>query len=213
MKAIAWMFRPAPLGIRLAGFMIGAALALAIITAFPARAGGFYVGAYGGGNWNDVSYSDGKLTIDDNAGYVIGGVVGTQIAAIPGLRIEGDLSYRRNGLDIAFCHTNLEGFDSTWGLLANAVYDVPVGDFPVRPYLLAGVGYASRTGGVEGYGFEVSNAGLAYQLGVGANTTVADNVQVGLGYRYFQAPDLHYAGINAEGSNHAVIASVTFGFN
>lgn len=208
-----WMFTPAPLGIRIAGMMIGAAIALTIITAFPAKAAGFYVGAYGGANWNDVNYDAGKLTIDDNAGYVIGGVVGTSIASVPGLRIEGDLSYRRNGLDIEYCHTALEGFDSTWGLLANAVYDVPVGSFPVRPYVLAGVGYASRTAGVEGYGIETSSDGLAYQLGVGANTTVADGVQLGVGYRYFQAPDLHYAGINAEGSNHAVVASVTFGFN
>jgi opacity protein-like surface antigen len=43
------------------------------------------------------------------------------------------------------------------------------------------------------------------------NWKVADGVTAGVGYRYFQGPELEFLGNElSDGSNHSVVASVSF---
>lgn len=192
--------------------LILAAIALAIISVSPASAKGFYVTTFGGVNFNDVSYDSKWLQVDSNTGYVIGAALGTTVDQVPGLRAEAELSYRSNGVDITICGDGLKANDETWALMANAVYDVPTASWPVHPYLLAGAGYASRTGSLNNYPLEVSNQGLAYQVGGGVTFKIADGIDGDIGYRYFQGPDLNVSPVDGSGANQSVMAGVRLAF-
>ena len=145
-----------------------AALTLACTSA--ASAEGFYIAPYGGANFTDGFSghgTDGFAIIDiyagEDTGYVLGGVLGAPIAALPGFSIEADLSFRRNDIagrwtldypdvppelpaaavtaDALLFDAAFDGHDSTIAFMGNAVYRMTG---VVEPYLLAGVGYAER---------------------------------------------------------------------
>lgn len=213
MQLINWMFRPASLGVRLAGFLVGAMIALAIIAAFPAHAKGIYVTGFGGANWDDVSYDNGWISAKDSTGYVIGAALGTNIDAVPGLRAEFELSFRSNGIDILICDNPLTATDRTWGFMGNIAYQFDTPKWPVHPYLLVGAGYASRTASLDGYPAELSNQGFAFQGGVGINTAVADGIIVGLEYRVADLPDLDLGDFHSDGVNQSAMLNVTFALN
>lgn len=182
------------------------ALALVLALSPSATAKGFYVTTLGGGNWSGVDIED----VSTETGYVIGAAVGSTIDSVPGLRLESELAYRSNKL--VFCELPIT--DSTWSAMANAVYDFPVKVGGLHPYALAGLGYAQRTAALDNIpGYELSNGGFAWQVGAGVNTSVADNVVLGVGYRYMNAPDLGVGSIHDGGDNHSAIASVSFAFN
>jgi len=95
--------------------------------------------------------------------------------------------------------------------MGNVAYDFNnVGTF--RPYVLAGVGFAHTEGVIGNLSLAtLESSGFAWQLGAGLNTQVADGVTVGVGYRYFQGPELDLLGAFevSDGSNHSVMATVT----
>jgi opacity protein-like surface antigen len=191
-------------------------LVLFAILASASQAKGFYIGTYGGANWNSFSVDEGWIKSEADVGYVIGGVVGTKIDGIPGLRVEADLNYRSNDLDTTICDEPLIVTDETWALLGNIVYDIPVQVGGIQPYALAGLGYGSRTVSIDYTGLEIANTGLVWQVGAGLHTQVAEGVVAGVGYRYFDAPDFDVAptgGFHDAGANHSVIAEVKFAFN
>ena len=174
-----------------------------------ASADGWYSSVYGGWNQDDVISAKG---VDNQDGYVIGGTVGKSVPAVPGLRIEGDLSFRQNEVEV-FKFVSAD--HDTTALLVNAVYDLPVQILNGKPYVLAGVGIARTEATFEDVALlKLENSGVAYQLGTGMNWTVAEGIQAGLGYRYFQGPDLNVLGTElSDGSNHSVLAQVTFSLN
>lgn len=182
-----------------------AATLLSSVTA--ASAEGSYVGAYGGANWNDLVSTP---LADSNTGVVIGGVIGTKVPAVPGLRIEADVSYRTNEIDIFGGAITAD--HETVALLGNAVYDLPVDLGPVRPYVLAGVGFAQTQATFENVALlRLEASGVAYQLGAGINTELAPGVTAGVGYRYFVGPEIEVLGLQlSDGSNHSVVASLNF---
>jgi opacity protein-like surface antigen len=188
--------------------LIAAVLSTTLLTG-AAQARGFYTSVYGGWNWDDVVSAP---FVKENTGYVIGGTLGTTIDKVPGLRIELDMSHRGNEVDI------FGGFISadhdTFALLGNVVYDLPVSWGPVHPYVLAGVGYGHTEATFENVSLlTLENSGVAWQLGAGVNTRLDDNVIVGVGYRYFNAPELEVLGTElSDGSNHSVVAHVAFSF-
>lgn len=197
---------------KLTSFLTLAAMAVALAVA-PANAKGFYVTGFGGGNFESVDYDFGWLTIKDSTGYVGGIAVGSTIDSVAGLRMEGELAFRSNGIDIAICGDPLTATDRTWSLMGNAVYDFPTASWPVHPYVLVGLGYGSRTASLDGYPLELTGQGAVWQAGAGINTKVAEGVVLGIGYRFFDAPNLQADGIENDGHNHSVLASATFAFN
>jgi opacity protein-like surface antigen len=191
-------------------YAVSFAAAIAMtLTAAAAEAKGFYTSVYGGANWDDVISAP---FVDENTGMVIGATVGTSIDSVPGLRVEADMSFRQNDVDI------FGGFISashdTVALMGNVVYDVPVNMGPVHPYVLAGVGYGHTEATFENVSLlKLEASGVAWQLGAGLNTKVSDNITAGIGYRYFNAPELEILGLNlSDGSNHSVVAQVAFQF-
>lgn len=167
-----------------------------------------YVGVYGGLNFDnviDVPF------VDSQTGYVEGVVLGTSVESLPGLRLEADLSFRQNQVDVAF-GPGVKVDHNTTALMGNVVYDVPVNMGPVRPYVLVGAGYAETSGTVEDVPLlKVESTGFAWQLGAGVTTTLAPGVDASLGYRYFDAPDLAVLGTDlSDGTNHSVVVGVNF---
>jgi opacity protein-like surface antigen len=170
---------------------------------------GSYVGVYGGANWDDVINPG---FVQDKLGYTVGAVVGTHVNAVKGLRIEADLSTRSN--DVEIFNGAISAQHETTALLGNVVYDVPVDLGPVHPYVLAGVGYAKTTATFENVSLlKLESSGVAWQLGAGINTQIADGVTAGVGYRYMQGPDIEVLNTElSDGSNSSLVASVNFAF-
>lgn len=173
------------------------------------NAEGAYVSAYGGVNWDSV-YS--ASFINENSGSVVGVTIGKDVSAVKGLRVELDLSNRTNDVDLF--GGKITASHETTALMANAVYDVPV-DWAVKPYVLAGVGYAMSSATFEDiHILSLESSGVAWQLGAGANYEVSKGVTLGVGYRYLEAPEINVFGLDlADGSNHSLIAQVTFNLN
>lgn len=186
-----------------------AAMILLVLMVVPAKADGWYAGVYGGANFDDVIEASG---VDNKSGVLIGGVVGKGVKAVPGLRVEADISFRQNEVTFDPCGpcAAVTIDHDTWALMANAAYDVDLG--MVKPYALVGVGYANTQGTLENIALaRVESAGVAWQLGTGVNVDVADGVTVGAGYRYFNGPDVTVLGTElASGGNHSVLASASF---
>jgi len=170
---------------------------------------GSYVGVYGGANWDDVINSK---FVDDKTGYVVGGVVGTHVNAVKGLRIEADLSNRSNDVDIFGGLITAQ--HETTAILGNVVYDVPVNFGPVQPYILGGIGYAKTTATFENVSLlKLEASGVAWQLGAGFNAQIADGVTAGIGYRHFESPAIEVLNTElSDGGNDSIIASVNFTF-
>lgn len=180
-----------------------------VASADGAFTSGSYVGIYGGANWDDVINSK---FVDDNTGYTVGGVVGTRVNAVKGLRIEADLSTRQNEIDILNGLVNAQ--HETTAILGNLVYDVPGNFGPVRPYVLAGLGYAKTTATFEDVSLlKLEASGVAWQLGAGINTDIAPGVTAGVGYRYLQGPAIEVLNTElSDGGNSSIVASVNFAF-
>lgn len=176
-------------------------------TSSSSAVNGAYVGVLGGANWDDVISSP---YVDNKTGYVIGAVVGTHVRAVPGLRLEAELSDRLNEVDL--CGGYLTADHETLALMGNVVYDLPVKVGPFQPYALAGLGWAQSTATFEDVSIARAEAsGVAWQLGAGVNTEIAEGITAGVGYRYFQGPEIEVFGNElSDGSNHAVLATVNF---
>jgi opacity protein-like surface antigen len=217
-----------------------ASTTLALLAASaPAQAGnGWYVSLTGGANWQtDEGFSASTaafdtLTIspDSDAGWIIGGAVGLSLNnMVQGLRVEAEVAYRQNSIDGVWASTatapdagTLDYEHSTLSVLANVWYDFALGD--VHPYIGGGLGWAESEldGRFVGGGLPVidhSDNGFAWQLGAGVNFDISPNVQLGLGYRYLEAPEVNLgaplaingASGDVESQNHAAVATLIFG--
>ena len=182
------------------GFIL---FALSLACCVSQASAGGYASVYGGANWDtviDVPY------VEAQQGYVAGATLGRTIPAIPGLRVEADLSYRTNDVDIF--DGCLKAKHETTGLLFNVAYDF--GSGPLKPYLLAGAGMARTTGTIPGL-FSIGASDLAYQVGGGVQMQIMPGVSAGLGYRFFQAPIIELYGTElSNGENHSAVASLSF---
>ena len=185
----------------IAGFV---ALALALGTA---QAGGFYVSTAFG--WN-VDGDSSIPFVNEESGIVGLAAVGTSIKSVPGLKAEFEVSFRSH--DSTLGPFTLE--HDTTAFMANARYHFQdMGRF--EPYVLVGAGMASTEltfGGLAP--LTVENDGFAFQGGLGVDYRVSEDVRVGVGYRYFEGPEVELFGTELDGgSNHSVLASVTVDLN
>lgn len=212
--------------------LFSASLAVLSLVPFAKADVPVYISAYGGADFSDDWSGEGpwaSFSVGTSGGYVVGGILGVKIAQIPGLSLELDVNHRHNSLSGEFngCDTfPLSGADNTFGVLANARYSFE-GPWGTRPYILAGAGYAHRrialnpapsNFALNGGGAEES--GVAWQLGTGVEVSVAKDISLGVGYIYFQGPQIDRLAIfgkdstffEAPNEHHAVVASATFSF-
>lgn len=186
---------------------------------------GPYLAAFGG--WNSVNSMSESLGISDdpreiqfNNGYVVGGAVGTCVPGWNWLRIEGELSYRRNNVKNVTVGGEgsiaKSGHISALAVMANAWADFPVTS-NVTVHAGGGIGAAHLNlntdicgpGCSSGQVFAVdgSDTVFAFQLGAGAAWHVMPSLAFTVDYRYFQAVDSKFNGT----SNSFNVTSFTFG--
>jgi len=156
---------------------------------------------------------------DFQTGFMLSSAIGFELDRwLHGLKVELEASYRRNKVgghwsvttdspDIvspdALATGDISAHASTFALMANAWYEFDIGT-RFKPYVGGGVGWArSSLDGAFGetrlgitaadvnpfFGFNIQNQGFAYQLGAGITSQIMPGVSLGLGYRYFDAPD------------------------
>lgn len=181
---------------------------------------------------------------DADTGFILGGAIGTHLDKWQkGLRVELEASYRRNDLggnwytdaDVPTTTDTtggpIDGNMSTFAIMANIWYDIDVGS-KVRPYVGLGAGWARShadavfvttfqngspsTGTHSNTSFD--NSGFAWQLGVGVNYEVMPDVDVGVGYRYFDGPNISnffdgQSFTKLHNENHAFQVNLTIGIN
>ena len=167
------------------------------------------------------------LTFDPNSeiGFVLHAAVGTHVDNIlPGLELEVEASYRQNQADgnwirhtaFMFQPTGAPiGDESTWAVLANAWYEMKMGN--LRPYIGGGAGWGEAK--IGSTSFEKTSDGFAWQIGGGVNFSISSNVSIGVGYRYFDGPSVNVTPDNAlnplgdvDQPSQSVTLDLTFAF-
>lgn len=224
-----------------------AALMLAAPQA-EAAGSGWYVSVTGGANWVDDNdffvnpLAATTLAWDTNAdtGYIIAGAVGMNFGNVmSGLRGEVEVAWRQNQVDgdwssnysltTPFAFGTIDYDHESFSIMANAWFDIPLGS-SFTPYVGGGIGWADTSfdgtytcvggGNCVGGPFDFSEDGFAWQLGAGVNFAISPNVQLGVGYRYFQGPeptalpDQFLSNISRQdldNDNHSALVTLTFG--
>jgi OmpA-OmpF porin, OOP family len=204
--------------------LLAATTACALIAVAPsAKAGDLYVSVFGGLNMladdsGRISSGPGVWNSDADTGFVLGSAVGTSLERwAEGLRVELEVSYRRNDLGGEWSQVrsgppadlgDLAGNASTFAILSNVWYEFDIGA-KVKPFVGGGIGWARQKSDIVFVDytstFEDEASGFAWQLGVGGRYEVANGVDVGISYRFFHGPDISevfYGEI--ENDNHAV---------
>lgn len=180
---------------------------------------GLYIGGMGGFNGGyDLKCSG----VSTNRGYYLGAKLGKKIFPqignfFPHLRVEGEFVWQRNSVHsfklgtIQLDHTR--GHVQIWSLMTNLLLDLNC-DFPVRPFLGGGVGYAQTLGHWSALLIEVNGdffiiekhihskfnkSGFATQVIAGLKYFICPNLEVSLEYRFFHLKsdvDNHKLGLN-----------------
>lgn len=188
---------------------------------------GFYVGGYGGLNFqNDLdteNQTNGSTTSSDmDTGFVLGAVGGYKYDFNPGadrgfaVRTELDIAYRENGIDSTTVpagqggsslpvgtNNGVSGDVSTFSGLANVWVDYKVGKF--TPYIGGGIGLAevsindfSNNGTLL---VDDSDTVFAYQVGTGVAYALTQSVSLTADYRYFATADAEVSDVGGNTSD------------
>jgi OmpA-OmpF porin, OOP family len=157
-----------------------------------------------------------------NNGFVGNGAVGYSFGSI---RVEGEIPYRRNGVDKLTPSATGGGHVSSVAGMANAYYDfLPNSRFD--PYVGAGIGVARvNFDSINGGGatqIDDSDVVFAYQGIAGARYLIAPHWDLGAEYRYFATANANLTtaatatpantGVSAPYSNHSIMVGLTYHF-
>ena len=202
-----------------------------------------YANMYGSAQLGGVIVQDSDVTdsvpgasatgsAEFDTGWAFGAALG--YAYPSGLRIEGELSYRRNDIDSVTVDSVMVGPDLFTGLgtfdvdgevdslafMANLWYDFNAGG-NTKPYIGGGLGIV-RVGvdidGVAGIATSYSDEDwvFGYQLGAGVGFQVASNTMLTIDYRFLGTSDPEFEDsgekLEAEYLTHALMVGLRFGF-
>jgi OmpA-OmpF porin, OOP family len=119
-----------------------------------------------------------------------------------GFRLEGELGYRYNDIEIQPANVNGRGGNAHAGsAMINGIFDFNRGG-GIEPYVGLGVGlgrvyaHSNNTPGTPAafQGFDDSDTGLAWQAMAGLGLAVSEQLTIDVGYRYFAVPNLEFVG-------------------
>lgn len=204
------------------------AVAVLLACGGGAAAQSYYAGAYGGANLAhdaDASVSSAPgtpITAVYNAGYAIGGFVGYDFG--DGKRVEGELSYRRNGIDeqvVAGTPMPMQGDTAALALMVNGIYEFQSGSSGLTPHIGAGIGIA-RFSVIDAapVGDPPTNADdtvFAYQLIAGVDYELSPTLTLFADYRLFgtanpQFKDASANDVEVEYLNSAFLIGISSSF-
>ncbi len=215
--------------------ILWSAAAIAGLSAGAAHAEGPYIALKGGVYLqNKLDYDfiglDNFFTSKYKPGIDVAGALGYDFE---GIRVEVEVGYKRAGVDRFGFQVNGQPLATQSGSLVtgnshvftgmlNAYYDIS--QSRIRPYVGAGVGIADVVSdhvGYSGYGddgifLDKSTAAFAFQAMGGVRMAVSKHVTAGIGYRYFNVPDvgLHTFSTVVKTSLHSssVLGTLTYTF-
>lgn len=171
-------------------------LNLMCVSAFAAHSGP-YIGGYGGGNlltFTKAYDNQGNFNIESDPAVQYGGLIGWDLpqgALIGEGRIEVEYSHRGNKIKkVNFANGNFAGGgDLTADSYMLNLFAVSRDRRAWSPYGGVGLGAASvKASGLSVAGFPVASGSstvFAYQVGVGIDYALTNNVAFDLGYRFF----------------------------
>jgi opacity protein-like surface antigen len=168
---------------------------------------GAYITAFGGASFAD-SFEIATANAELKTGYVVGGAIGYLFPF--GLRLEGEISYRYNGIDHdqTIHHFDIEfkqhsqGHFESLAYLGNILYNIPT-NFWIVPYIGAGAGMSYNQYSIKttyaGSDFHSRGRkdGFVWQA-IGGISFVMGHFDINLEYRYYQT-NVHYHDNNAIG--------------
>ncbi|MBE9557275.1 MAG: porin family protein [Proteobacteria bacterium] len=149
-----------------------------------AQAQNFYVGGYGAMNYTHDGNANGNEKMVYDPGYGVGAVGGYVMGN--GIRLEGEIAYRSNGVD------TLDGVSvgadmTSWAFMGNVLYDFNT-QSSIRPHIGGGLGIARGT--IETGSLEYSDTVFAAQFIVGVDYMVAPDLALTLDLRHMRTQDL-----------------------
>jgi opacity protein-like surface antigen len=177
----------------------------------PTVEAGWYAGVFGGASWpRDMDFED-EFKLELDRGFTAGAVVGSHFFDY--LRAEVEASYAR--YDIDECSTGTvkcavsDGDVSAFYLLGNLWFDFNLGGF--SPYIGGGIGGARVDVDTSTFPDD-SDWGFAFQAGAGVRFDLTDALQVDVGYRFKDVPDLSIDSLDTDLQTHNAQIGLTFGF-
>lgn len=203
-------------------------LAFAMLAWAPgaAAAEGWYVRADAGVSIDGAADISASAPLGGEASYEDGSLIsaGLGYAASNGWRFEAEISRRESDLGAAPL-LDPGGSVAITAFMANLYRDFGDGGF--RPYIGAGLGYAQTelqatfTPPFSTPVIDNDDAGLAYQVMLGASVDAGAHAAIDFGYRYFAAPGFEGTGIappattfnvEADSDEHALVAGFRWSF-
>ena len=151
-----------------------------------AQAQNWYVGGYGAMNYTHDGNANGGGNLDYDLGFGLGGIVGYAMAN--GLRLEGELAFRSNGID-SINGVSTGADMNSLAFMANALYDFN-SQSAVRPHIGGGLGVVR--GMVETGGVEFNDTVFAAQFIVGVDYKIAPDLALTIDYRQLRTEDLGF---------------------
>jgi opacity protein-like surface antigen len=154
---------------------------------------------------NDSTLGPGKVTFDP--GFVAGAAVGVDFEL---LRLEANVDYRRANIS-KYSSITSSGDLQLASYMVNGHLVAPL-PYPVKPYLLGGVGFAtafmSNFRALPGGG--QNSTRFAYELGVGIGYDIKRNVTLDMNYRYLGTSDFDFGGTRFSYSANNVLFGVRY---
>lgn len=220
---------------KFAGALTAALLVMTAISAPPAHAQWYVSGNVGASFLSDADATDtvgalvGKGDASFDTGFGLSGAIGHAWGPV---RLEGELSYRKNNLDQlngitingflipALGPVNLGGDVSSFGFMANGYYDFDTGGKWV-PFLMAGIGGARLNLDVTSVAsvattYDESDTVFAYQVGAGIGYKFTPSTIANLSYRFFGTSDPTFNDgvdkVEGEYRSHNIWAGITVKF-
>ena len=205
------------------GLLAAALLCSASVAALAQQTSGTYIGLGGGMNFArdaDISGPGIGTNAEFDDGWVGVGSIGYGFGN--GLRLELEVGYRENDIELLQGQTGATGSVNVWSGMLNLLYDIPTGT-GFTPYLGVGGGYAR----VKADGARPITTGLvdiddtddvfAYQGILGVAYGITPNLKLGLDYRYFATQDPEFsasngASVDSEYSAHTVLIALRWEF-
>jgi outer membrane protein OmpA-like peptidoglycan-associated protein len=207
------------------GLLGATALALATIPVQAAQQlpAGWYVQGGAGGNFlsdADIEVGGIEREAEHDIGWLGTGSVG--YAWQNGLRLELEGAYRSNGIDTIAGAAGTGDVTST-NIMANLIYQYQTTGWVV-PYLGFGIGAGhvsldsvGPVGGPPTTTVDDSDWAMAYQVLVGLEHAITDNLGLNLAYRFLYQPDVSLtaangAGVDTKYLSHAVMVGLRWSF-
>ena len=206
-------------------FAMGLALAsTALASPALAKEGQWYIGVDAGAMIVDSASVDGTdISVDHDEGYDFGAVVGHDFGAF---RLETEVAYKQANLEaINFGATEVaaNGEGNFLSFMLNGLFDFGKDD-GLQGFFGGGVGIARSElkngliaqGNAAGL-YDDSDTGIAWQLLAGVRAPLTDRWDVGLKYRYFNAPGINIVardgtGLETDVSTHSLLGTLTYNF-